>query len=92
MNQLSCKQIRYMQMCFAVCFVSRERYSKPFWGAPIPQGTRLTEEDIDAFVKCVLPSVRMAVFSRIGIFEVALTMRNLSVLRPELVIPDLLER
>ena len=70
----------------------RERHSKPGWFLYIPDSAKLTEADIDAFVRCLVPVVRMAVFSKAGTGEAALTLHNLALVRPEMVLPDLLNR
>ena len=70
----------------------RERHSKPGWFLYIPDSAKLTEADIDAFVCCLVPVVRMAVFSKAGTGEAALTLHNLALVRPEMVLPDLLNR
>ena len=70
----------------------RERHSKPGWFLYIPDSAKLTEADIDAFVRCLVPVVRMAVFSKTGTVEAALTLHSLALVRPEMVLPDLLNR
>ena len=70
----------------------RERHSKPGWFLYIPDSAKLTEADIDAFVCCLVPVVRMAVFSKTGTVEAALTLHSLALVRPETVLPDLLNR
>lgn len=69
-----------------------ERFSSPCWYRTTPDAAKLTEEDIDVFVACLIPAMKMAIFSKIGTLEAALTLHNLALVRPEMVIPDLLNR
>ena len=70
----------------------RQRNRKPSWVSPIPRDHELTEDDIDSFVQCLLPILRLALFTRRGIYEVALCIKNLTELRPKLILPELMER
>lgn len=76
----------------SISMYCRERHSKPCWFFYVPDSAKLTESDIDAFVRCLLPAVRMAVFSKVGTLEASLTLHNLALVRPEMVLPDLLNR
>ena len=62
------------------------------WYSTAPDGAKLTEENIDDFVCCLLPAVRMAMFSKFGTLDAAIAFHNLALLRPEVVLPDLLTR
>lgn len=53
---------------------------------------KLKDTDIDAFVQCLLPLLKMAMFSKIGSADAASTYHNLALIRPEMVLPDLLDR
>lgn len=53
---------------------------------------RLTDDDITRFVKSISPVVFTAMFSKIGSTDSAAALHNLASLRPELVIPPLLEK
>lgn len=70
----------------------RERFSKPSWFYFTPDSAKLSEADVDEFVQCLLPAVRMAVFSKVGTQDAAAAMHNLALVRPEMVLPDLLNR
>jgi proteasome activator subunit 4 len=70
----------------------RERYKKPSWRTPVPDAHRLTERDIDAFVDSIANVVMIAMFSRFGSAESATALQSLSLLRPERVIPPVLEK
>ena len=73
-------------------FTVSERHTKPSWQPPIPLKSQLTEKDIDSFVQCLLPVLWLALYTRRGIYEVALTVKNLAELRPAIVLPGLIER
>ncbi|KAJ8044540.1 Proteasome activator complex subunit 4 [Holothuria leucospilota] len=70
----------------------RERYSKPYWYQTIPESAKLTDKDITAFVKSIKPVVFLAIYSKIGSIDAAVAMKNLALLRPELVLPSLLDK
>ncbi|XP_076047764.1 proteasome activator complex subunit 4-like isoform X2 [Oratosquilla oratoria] len=70
----------------------RERYKKPSWETPVAPEAKLTEEDITAFVKCVQPVAQLAMFSKLGAHDAGSIFHYLSLLRPEIVIPPLLEQ
>ncbi|XP_028325388.1 proteasome activator complex subunit 4A isoform X1 [Gouania willdenowi] len=70
----------------------RERYRKPTWLTPIPESHKLTEEDITSFVESMMQPVLLAMFSKTGSLDAAQALQNLALMRPELVIPPVLER
>ncbi|KAA8583909.1 hypothetical protein FQN60_015117 [Etheostoma spectabile] len=70
----------------------RERYRKPTWLTPIPDSHKLTEEDITEFVESMMQPVLLAMFSKTGSLDAAQALQNLALMRPELVIPPVLER
>ncbi|XP_031439180.1 proteasome activator complex subunit 4B isoform X1 [Clupea harengus] len=70
----------------------RERYKKPCWIADVPPTHRLTEEDIGAFVESMKQPVLLAMFSKTGSMDAAQALQNLALMRPELVIPPVLEK
>lgn len=77
------------------CYVKRlyrERYKKNVWSRRIPEAHRLAEEQTTQFVEALMPVVLTSMFSQSGISSAALAFRDLSVLRPERVIPPLLDR
>lgn len=77
------------------CFIQRlykERYKKASWETPIPDSYKLTEHDIDEFVKSITPVIMLAMFSRSGSTDAAVALQNLSLVRPELVVPPVLEK
>lgn len=77
------------------CYVKRlyrERYKKNIWSRRIPDSHKLTEEQTTKFVDALKPVVLTSMFNQAGISSAALAFRDLAVLRPERVIPPLLER
>ena len=70
----------------------RERKEKKEWFPSVPDSVKLKDTDIDAFVKCLLPLLKMAMFSKVGSADAASTYHNLALIRPEMVLPDLLDR
>lgn len=75
---------------FAIYF--RERYKESSWQTPIPDDEKLSEDDITNFVESMRPVIFVSMFSKYGSQDSAIALRHLSNLRPELVVPDLLER
>ncbi|XP_029164235.1 proteasome activator complex subunit 4B-like isoform X2 [Nylanderia fulva] len=76
-------------------FISRlhkERYAKRTWETPIPNNYKLTDSDVDAFVKSMLPVAMTAMFSKLGVNDACHALQYLATMRPNLVIPDMLDR
>ncbi|XP_013404552.1 proteasome activator complex subunit 4 [Lingula anatina] len=72
--------------------VHRERHKKPSWEPLALESHRLTDEQITRFVKSMKDIVFLAMFSKYGSSDSAAAMHNLALLRPELIIPSLLEQ
>lgn len=70
----------------------RERYRKPTWQTPVPDSHKLTEDDITVFVESMMQPVLLAMFSKTGSLDAAQALQNLALMRPELVIPPVLEK
>ncbi|PIK56150.1 putative proteasome activator complex subunit 4 isoform X2 [Apostichopus japonicus] len=70
----------------------RERHGKPYWYPVIPDSAKLTEKDITAFVNSMKPVVFLAIYSKIGSLDAAIALKNLALLRPELVVAPLLDK
>ncbi|XP_076019061.1 proteasome activator complex subunit 4A isoform X2 [Genypterus blacodes] len=70
----------------------RERYRKPTWLTPVPESHKLTDEDITDFVASMMQPVLLAMFSKTGSLDAAQALQNLALMRPELVIPPVLEK
>ena len=70
----------------------RERYAKEKWGYIVPQEKKLTNEEVTAFVTSLQPILSHVVYNKAGFSEIASVLQNLATVRPELVIPPLIER
>nr|XP_015218489.1 PREDICTED: proteasome activator complex subunit 4 isoform X1 [Lepisosteus oculatus] len=70
----------------------KERYKKPTWLTTVPEHHKLTEQDITDFVESMKQPVLLAIFSKTGSLEAAQALQNLALMRPELVIPPVLEK
>ncbi len=53
---------------------------------------KLTDKDINEFVQCLVPSLKMAIFSKFGTVDAAGAFHNLALIRPEIILPDLLDK
>ncbi|XP_062621766.1 LOW QUALITY PROTEIN: proteasome activator complex subunit 4B-like [Saccostrea cucullata] len=72
--------------------IHRERYKKKEWLTEIPADHKLKDSEITRFVKSMQPVVSVSMFSKYGSHDSAVALRHLSNMRPELIIPDLLEK
>ncbi|XP_069787517.1 proteasome activator complex subunit 4-like isoform X1 [Narcine bancroftii] len=70
----------------------RERYKKESWLNTIPDTHKLSDQDITDFVESIKQPVVLAMFSKTGSLEAAQALQNLALMRPELVIPPVLEK
>lgn len=77
---------------FSSVLFCRERHGKPYWYPVIPDSAKLTEKDITAFVNSMKPVVFLAIYSKIGSLDAAIALKNLALLRPELVVAPLLDK
>ncbi|CAF4762748.1 unnamed protein product [Rotaria sp. Silwood1] len=76
-------------------FVDRvhlERTSRPVWFFAPLESYRLTEQDITDFVNCVKDYAFISIFNKDYTEEAAKTCKYLSILRPELIIPSIVEK
>lgn len=92
-----CAQMKLMKLlqrlpASVVRRLHRERYRKPTWQTPVPDSHKLTEEDITVFVESMMQPVLLAMFSKTGSLDAAQALQNLALMRPELVIPPVLEK
>lgn len=77
------------------CYVKRlyrERFKKNIWSKRLPESHKLTDEQTTKFVNAIMPVVLTSMFNQAGLSSAVLAFRDLSVLRPELVVPPLLDR
>ncbi|XP_064602863.1 proteasome activator complex subunit 4-like [Liolophura sinensis] len=72
--------------------IHRERYRKPSWEQSIPDSHKMTDDEITRFVLCMRPVALIAIFGKFGSHEAGLALKYLATLRPELIVPPLLER
>lgn len=70
----------------------RERYKRKDWLLEIPADYKLKDAEITRFVKSMQPVVSVSMFSKYGSHDSAIALRHLANMRPELIIPDLLEK
>ncbi|MEE6474287.1 hypothetical protein FKM82_010338 [Ascaphus truei] len=78
--------------CGVVRRLHRERYKKLSWLTPVPDSHKLTDQDVTDFVESIIQPVLLAMFSKTGSLEAAQALQNLALMRPELVIPPVLEK
>lgn len=72
--------------------IYKERYRKKTWEFKTPKEYQITEEEIDKFVDVLQPILLTAMFSRFGTQSIFTSIRDLAWLRPEKVIPPLVEK
>ncbi|XP_015178192.1 PREDICTED: proteasome activator complex subunit 4B-like [Polistes dominula] len=72
--------------------IHKERYAKRTWETPIPDEYKLTDEDIDTFVKSMMPLAMTAMFTRLNASDPCLALQYLANMRPNLVIPQVVDR
>ncbi|CAF1049647.1 unnamed protein product [Rotaria sordida] len=76
-------------------FVDRvhlESKADRLWQFNPPPSYRLTEQDITDFVNCVKECVFISIFNKTNLKDAAKAFRNLAMLRPELVVPPIVEQ
>ncbi|KAM4771368.1 proteasome activator complex subunit 4 [Rhinophrynus dorsalis] len=78
--------------CCVVRRLHRERFKKPSWLTPVPNSHKLSDQDVTDFVESIIQPVLLAMFSKTGSLEAAQALQNLALMRPELVIPPVLEK
>ncbi|CAF0754546.1 unnamed protein product [Rotaria sp. Silwood1] len=71
--------------------VHLERKSNPVWHFNPPSSYRITENEITDFVNCVKECVFISIFNKAHLEEAAKACQYLSMLRPELIVPPLVE-
>ena len=75
-----------------IFFFPRERFPKNSWETAIPDESKLTDEELTAFVECLKPAVMLAVFNKSGSFDAAGALQNLALIKPDVVLPTLLNK
>lgn len=69
-----------------------ERYKKHPWKEPIPDDYKLTDECVTKFVLSMKPVALQTMFSRAQHNDIYKIFKHLADLRPELIIPDVIDR
>jgi proteasome activator subunit 4 len=69
-----------------------EKYKKHPWKPPVPDDYKLREQDITDFVEIFKPVAFQAMYSRIGSNDIGKVFKALADMRPELVLPGILDR
>ena len=72
--------------------VNRERYKIRKWEPEIQDNYRITDADIEEFVKMVKPVTLLALYSKVDAMPSSKVLQFLTYLRADLVMPDLLEK
>ncbi|RWS03023.1 hypothetical protein B4U79_12589, partial [Dinothrombium tinctorium] len=72
--------------------ISKERYQKKTWMPEIPSEYKLTDKEITEFVNILKPIILIHMFSRSGERSSAYACQLLSTIRPELIIPPLIDK
>ncbi|XP_005100512.1 proteasome activator complex subunit 4B [Aplysia californica] len=70
----------------------RERYKELAWLTPVPDSHKLTDAQVTEFVESLKSSVFVAMFGKFGSQDASMALRSLATLRPEIVVPPLLEK
>ena len=70
----------------------KERYHKDTWITTIPDHAKISDQEIERFVMIVKDVSLLSVYSKSGSYQAASCIQSLSLLRPDLVLPSLLER
>lgn len=52
----------------------------------------LTDDDISQFVESLKPAVMLAIFNKFGSFDAANSLQHLAMMKPDLVLPTLLDK
>lgn len=69
-----------------------EKYKKHPWKRPIPDDYKLRDSDVTEFVEIFKPVAFQAMYSRIGPNDIGRVFKGLADLRPELILPGILDR
>lgn len=69
-----------------------ERYRPKCWGKEVPEDFKLSDDDIDRFVNILKPCLDISLYSRRVSNEVNFALLHLSALRPNIIIPMILEK
>ena len=82
---------RYFTLIYEFVPLShRERYSKPKWGNAVAEEYKLTDKDIEGFVRGIQPVILNAMYT--NSLSTTIPLQCLAPLAPEIIIPPLIER
>jgi len=70
----------------------RERFKELSWLSPVPESHKLTDNQVTEFVESLKSSVFVAMFGKFGSQDASMSLRSLATLRPEIMVPPLLEK
>lgn len=73
-------------------YIYRERFKEPYWNMKTPENKKLKDEDVNRFVVSVQSISMLAMFSPTMFIDFTKVFRELATLRPDLVVPPLLEK
>ena len=79
-------------MCIISHDFCREHKAQLVWLFAPPESYRLTEQDITDFVNCIKEYVFISIFNKTYTQEAAEACQYLSILRPELIVPAIVEK
>lgn len=69
-----------------------ERYKQHPWRRQVADEYKLRDEDVTEFIEIFKPVALQAMFSRLSFIDVGKIFKGLADLRPELIVPDIIER
>ena len=72
--------------------LQRERFKQSSWIIPIPTDYLLSDDDVTEFVSILKPRLFLMMFSKSEGCEIVVAFEKLAMLRPQLIIPPLLDR
>lgn len=70
----------------------RERFREPYWNIQTPEHKKLNDEDVHRFVVSMQSIAMSAIFSPVVFTEFTSIFQELATLRPDIVIPPLLDK
>jgi proteasome activator subunit 4 len=65
---------------------------KVTWEPKVQPNHRLTDDDITHFVEAIQPVAIQAMYSKTGALDMVQVLQNLATLRPNLVVPPVIEK
>ncbi|PBC33887.1 Proteasome activator complex subunit [Apis cerana cerana] len=86
------KDILLKLSSYFITRLHKERYAKRTWETPIPEEYKLTDNDVNAFVKSMMPVTMVAMFNKLSVNDASQALQYLATMRPNLVIPYVLDR